>query len=625
MRLALFAAGALALSGLGSAAAQERPNILWITSEDMSPSLGAFGDVYARTPNLDRVAAAGVRYVNAFAPIGVCAPSRSSLIMGMYAPSAGTQHMRSRRTLPPELKLYSQVVREAGYFVTNNVKQDYNLEATPRAAWDESSNKAHWRNRSDHRQPFFAVFNLESSHESQIRQPEAEWKKETATFEPGVRHDPALAPIPPYHPDTPEVRNDWARYADAVTFMDKQAGELLEQLERDGLAQSTIVFYYSDHGAGMPRSKRWLYDSSLRVPLIVRFPKRWEHLAPAPPGAVADRMISFVDIAATAIALTGARVPAYMQGKPFLTLEGAAAAAGPSPEYVYGFRDRMDERYDFLRAVRDRRWRYIRNYMPHRSYAQHVSYMYQMPTMQVWQRLFEEGKLLPVQKLFFQPKPAEELYDTWADPHEVMNLAQNPEYRPLLERLRGALDQWMLAIHDTGFLPEAEMIARAKGSTIYQMARNPAKYDQRRAMDAAWTAIQRDPQALTKLMGFLGDADAAVRYWGATGLTVLGGKAAPAAGALRKALTDASPDVRITAAEAICGFDTGARCGEALTVLGGALQHEEDSVRLRAANVLDLLGGRIRPIAAAIRTAAAKEPKDSYTSRALPRLLARAE
>jgi arylsulfatase A-like enzyme len=632
----LAAAGALGLGpgplGARPAAAQARPNILWITSEDMSPNLGAFGDLYARTPHLDRLAAEGVRYVNAFAPIGVCAPSRSTLIMGLHAPSAGTQHMRSQRTLPAGVKLYSQIVREAGYYATNNAKEDYNLARTPREAWDESSGKAHWRNRKDKRQPFFAIFNLTSSHESQIRQPEAEWKKETATFKPGEVHDPALAPLPPYHPETPEVRRDWARYADAVTFMDREAGQILAELSADGLADDTIVFYYSDHGAGMPRSKRWLYDSSLRVPLVVRFPRRWQHLAPAPPGAVSDRLVSFVDLAATAVALAGGRVPASMQGKPFLTLEGAAAA-GPPPEYVYGFRDRMDERYDLLRTVRDRRWRYIRNYMPHRPYAQHISYMYEMPTMQVWQRLFDEGKLLPAQRLFFLEKPAEELYDTWADPHEVTNLAGHAAYRPVLERLRAALDAWMLAIHDTGLLPEAEMIARAAGSTIYEMARDPSRYDPKRVMEAARLAIARDAKAVPKLTALLADKDSAVRFWGASGLAMLGPRAAPAEAALRKALADPAPDVRVTAAEALCALDAGrgaggARtagpCARGLEALGQALAHEEDAVRLRAANVLELLGDRAKPLAAVIAAAAAREPDGTYTRRALPRLKARA-
>ncbi|HEX7899837.1 MAG TPA: sulfatase, partial [Planctomycetota bacterium] len=263
MRLFLF----LALSGVEGLApsADERPNILWITCEDISPNLGCYGDAYAVTPHIDALAKEGVRYTKAFAPIGVCAPSRSTLILGVMAPSVGSQLMRCKATLPGAVRCFPSYLD--GYYRTNNVKTDYNFEA-PKGTWDESSAKAHWRNRKPG-QPFFSVFNFTSCHESQIRQPEASYRKRMEGIEP---HDPAKAPIPPYHPDTPETRRDWARYADMITFMDREVGKVLRELEEDGLAKNTIVFYFSDHGAGMPRSKRWLYDSSLRVPMIVRFP-----------------------------------------------------------------------------------------------------------------------------------------------------------------------------------------------------------------------------------------------------------------------------------------------------------------------------------------------------------------
>ena len=286
------------LVGLTSAARAEdvpdrRPNILWITCEDISPNLGCYGDNYAVTPNLDRLAAQGVRYTAAFAPIGVCAPSRSTLITGIFAPALGSHHMRCQATLPADVKCFPQYLRQAGYYCTNNVKTDYNF-SHDKATWDESSAKAHWRKRGKD-QPFFAVFNFVTSHESQIRMAEAAYQKRTADFTPQERHDPARAPIPPYHPDTPEVRKDWARYADMITYMDKQAGDVLGALVADGLEEETIVFYFSDHGAGMPRSKRWLYDSSTRVPLIVRFPRRYAALAPGGPGTTTDRLVSFVD------------------------------------------------------------------------------------------------------------------------------------------------------------------------------------------------------------------------------------------------------------------------------------------------------------------------------------------
>ncbi len=604
---------AVLLLGSSLARAQDRPNILWLTTEDISPHIGSFGDTYAVTPTIDRLAAEGVRYLNAFAAIGVCAPSRSSLIMGTYAPSVGTQHMRSKIKLPASVKLYSQLLREAGYYTTNNSKEDYNLSNRPKDAWDDSSNKAHWRNRKDKKQPFFAVFNFVSTHESQIRLSDGELKARTAGFTAHERHDPALAPIPPYHPDTPEVRLDWARYADNITFMDKQVAGKLQELAADGLTDDTIIFFYSDHGAGMPRSKRWLYDSSLHVPFIVKFGKRWTKLAPAAPGSTTDRLINLTDAGPTALSLAGASIPAYMQGRAFL-----GAKAAPASEYVYGFRDRMDERYDMLRTARDKRYRYIRNYMPHRIWAQHVSYMYEMPTMQVWQKLFDGGKLVGAQKIFFQQKPAEELYDTWADPHEVTNLAASADHRAVLDRMRGALNRWQLEIHDTGFMPEGEMHARVGDGTPYDLARDPARYDLPRILETADLATRRDPKQVGKLATLLGDKDSVVRYWGATGLAALGDKARPATAALRKALTDSAPDVRIAAAEALCNLD---QTAAALPVLAAAMKDRSEPVRLHAVNVLSLLGDRVRPLLPELKAAVKAEPDETYPGRVLPWLV----
>jgi uncharacterized sulfatase len=572
-----------------------RPNILWITCEDMSPNLGCYGDPYAVTPNLDRLAAQGVRYTRAFAPSGVCAPARSSLILGMYASSVGTQHMRCRGTLSAEARCFPEYLRRAGYFCTNNVKTDYNFPV-PRAAWDESSAKAHWRARPAGR-PFFSVFNLTHTHESQVRQSEESYRRRTAEFSPLERHDPARAPLPPYHPDSPEVRRDWARYADMVTLMDREVGRLLRELEEDGRAEDTIVFFFSDHGAGLPRSKRWLYDSSLRVPLLVRFPEKFRSWAPAPPGGTCDRLVSFVDFGPTVLRLAGVPVPASLQGRPFL-----GPSAGSPREYVYGFRDRMDERTDLLRAVRDGRFKYIRNYLPHRPYAQHISYMYEMPTMKVWRRLHDEGKLSGPARAFFEPKPAEELYDTEADPWEVRNLAGDPAHRETLERLRGALRSWMLEIRDLGFLPEPDLRARFGETPPYEaVRRDPASYPLERLMEAAERASRRDVGEIPELTRLLADGDPAIRWWGATGLGALGPAAAPAREALRTALEDPAPWVRVAAADALAA--QGAP-DEALGVLERALEDSNEWVRLHAAEALDRMGEKARPALGALRRAA---------------------
>jgi N-sulfoglucosamine sulfohydrolase len=600
----------LALVAAGSCAAADeakRPNILWITCEDISPNLGCYGDRYAVTPNLDRLAEQGVRYTHAFAPIGVCAPSRSSLITGMYAPSIGTQHMRCTITLPESVKCFPEYLRRASYYCTNNVKTDYNFPL-PRAAWDESSNKAHWHNRKPG-QPFFSVFNFVSSHESQIRLDEKAYQQRTAKFTDRERHDPAKAPLPPYHPDAPEVRRDWARYYDMITFMDKEAGDLLRQLEQDGLADDTIVFFFADHGAGMPRCKRWLYDSSLRVPLLIRFPEKYSHLAPGKPGTATDRLVSFVDFAPTVLSLSGVKAPAHFQGRAFL-----GEQAGEPRQYVYGFRDRMDERYDMLRAVRDQRYKYVRNYMPQLPYfhEQHISYMYEMPTMKVWQRLADEGKLSGPPAVFMsRTKPVEELYDTEADPHEVNNLAASPEHQATLKRLREAHRQWMKEIIDLGLLPESDLRTRFGGKPEYEAVRaDPKSYPFDRIAEAADLANRMDPAVRPQLVELLKDTDPAARYWAAVGLGALGKEGRPSAEALRAALADASPTVRVAAADALYRIE---EHEAAVPVLIKGVQDDNEWVRLYAANVLDRLGDRARPAAEALRKA--REDKNPYVVR----------
>jgi N-sulfoglucosamine sulfohydrolase len=581
---------------LAGTVAQEpaRPNILWVTCEDISPNLGCYGDSYAVTPNLDQLATQGVRYTHAFAPIGVCAPSRSTLILGAFATSAGTHPMRCTGPRPDYLRCFPEFLRDAGWYTSNNSKTDYNF-ASPKAAWDENSAKAHWRGRKPG-QRFFSVFNFVSCHESQIRTGDAAKRAPI--------HDPAKAPIPPYHPDTPEVRRDWARYADNITTMDRQVGAVLKELEEDGLADDTIVFYFSDHGAGMPRSKRWLYDSSLRVPMIIRFPEKWKHLSPSAPGTTSDRLVSFVDYGPTVLSLAGVKASAHLQGKPFL-----GEAAEKPREFVHGFRDRMDERYDMLRAVRDRRWKYIRNFRPDQPWSQMISYMYEMPTMKVWQRLHDEGKLNDVQDRFFRTKPAEELYDTEADPWEVRNLADDPARRETLERMRGELRRWVLEIRDLGFLPEAELRTRF-GSTPPHLAvrQDPKSYPLEKVFDAASLASLGDPKSVE----LLDDSDSAVRYWGAVGCRVMGDKAKAAAEKLLKALADASPSVRIAAADALSGLG---RLEEALPVLARGLKDENEWARLHAATVLDGLGAKAAPVREAIR--AASNDKNEYVKRVI--------
>jgi uncharacterized sulfatase len=589
------------------AAAPDRPNILWITCEDISPNLGCYGDHYARTPVLDALAAEGVRYMNAYGITGVCAPNRSCLITGVYPSTLGSHGMRSTTRLPDSIKCFPEYLQAAGYYCTNNAKTDYNF-AVPKTAWNESSGKAHWRNRETD-QPFFSVFNFTVCHESQIRVPEAKYRQNTARLTPDQRHDPAKVAIPPFHPDTPESRKDWVRYHDNITAMDYQAGDVLAQLEEDGLAGNTIVFYFSDHGAGMPGVKKWVWEMGLKVPFIVRFPEKYKDWAPGIAGGTTDRLVSFVDFPPTVLSLAGVEIPKHMQGSAFL----GPAAAEPR-QRVHAIRDRMAERFDMVRVVRDKQFQYHRNFYPHLPWSQFTSYTEEMPTMQVWRRLHEEGRLNPVQDRYFQTKPVEELYDIAADPFATNNLAGDPKYAAVLVRMRRQCRRWMIETGDMGLLPESEMLARADGKTPYDVAFDLAANPVARLAELADLANRRDPVDAPELARLLGDADPVVRFWGATGLVALGEKAAPAADALEKAISDSAPYVTVTAAEGLCNLG---RIDKAMPVLLAGLQHESSLIRLRAMNVLDRLGERARPAIDAMRNARLQQagPVEDYVNR----------
>ncbi len=434
------------------------PNILWITCEDMSFHLSCYGSKLVKTPNIDRLAAEGTRYTHVFTTAGVCAPSRSAIITGMYQQSIGTQHMRTlaasaaasdaypkgfkgySAVLPEYVKCFPEYLRAAGYYCTNNSKEDYQFEAPP-TAWDESSTKAHWRNRPDNSQPFFAIFNFTVTHESQV------WSR---AKEP-LLVKPEDVEVPPYYPDTPEVRLDIARHLSNAMVMDQQAGKILEQLREDGLEENTIVFFYSDHGDGLPFVKREITQRGLRVPFIVKNPFDKQR------NKVDNQMISFVDLAPTVLSLTGIPVPKYMQGQAFL---GEQKAKAPR-QYAFAARDRMDSEYDRVRSVHDGRFQYLRNYMPEKPYYQNIRYRLQQPSMQSILKLKEDGKLNETQMQWFRVnKPEEELYDCESDPHQFHNLAESPEYQAKLKELRKVYDQWIQKVGDRAEEPEMEMVSR---------------------------------------------------------------------------------------------------------------------------------------------------------------------
>jgi uncharacterized sulfatase len=582
--LAGAAIGAAATVSTACAAAPGKPNILWITCEDTGPEYSFYGDSYSTTPNLQKLADKSLRYDHAWSNAPVCAPARTTIISGCYPPSLGAEHMRSVLPLSPSMKMYPTLLREAGYYVTNNQKKDYNLEE-PVEVWSESSNKAHWRNRAPG-QPFFAIFNFTITHESQIRR-----RPHTAV------HDPAKAPIPAYHPDTPEVRKDWAQYYDNLTTMDTQAGKVLAELEADGLLEDTIVFFYGDHGSGMPRSKRWPYSSGLRVPILLHVPEKFKQLAPSDykPGGSTARPVGFVDLAPTLMSLAGVQPPSWMQGIAF-----AGAFTGEAPKHQFGFRGRMDERYDCVRSCGDGRYVYLRHFMPHRIYGQHIAYMFETPTTTVWKKLYDEGKLQPPQTYFWETKPFEELYDLQSDRWETKNLAQSPEHQDKLKEMRAATIDWMKRIRDVGILPESEIHERSKGSTPYDMALDEAKYPMPRVLEAALAASEgygTGQQPPVNIEG-LKDPDSGVRYWTVMGILMRGeATVTEHAAALREALKDAAPSVRIPAAEALGRYGKGPDVAAALEALMELAPIDKNGlyVSLAALNAIDALGPRAKP------------------------------
>lgn len=574
--------------GRAASPAPARPNLLWITCEDMGPDLGCYGSGYAVTPNIDRLAREGVRYTRAFATAPACSPARSCLISGRYATTLGTPHLRSDFPVPSAVTGFPSYLRAAGYYCSNRSKTDYNTSDEPAivaASWDACGNRAHWRGRRPG-QPFFAVFNYMGTHQAPttIESDEAA-EKRLAVLPAELRHDSARAPVPPYYPDTPQVRRTLARYADNITLLDREhVGRILRELEEDGLAEDTIVFFFSDHGAGMPRHKRLALDTGLRVPLLIRVPEKFRAFAPAAPGRTVDGLVSFVDFAPTVLRLAGLSVPAGMQGRVFL-----GSDAAPAPDCLVGARDRVDEAIDTVRCVRESRFLYARNFLPHISHAAPEGYSDQAPMRREIVRLAREGKLNDAQMTYAAPTRAvEELYDTETDPFLLRNLAGSPEHREVMVRMRQRLADWVVQTRDLGFVPESDLRSRIEGTTPYDLAA-AGRVPVGRIFETA-DLVGRDG-VVVRQTARLKDEDAAVRYWAAVGLRAAGALAGAAKEALVAALDDPAPAVRIEAAGALAAAG---EKGRALEVLGAALAGDSPDAALHAARTLQLLGERAR-------------------------------
>ena len=432
---------------------KEKPNILWILSEDISPDLSCYGTAAVQTPNLDKLARQGVRYTNAFTTSPVCSASRSAMITGMYQTSAGIHHHRSHRndgyTLPEPVRLITEYFREAGYFTANvktaakgvrgSGKTDFNFKF--KNAFDGSD----WNQRKPG-QPFFAQLSISVTHRG------GHWKRLREQLNNPV--DPAKVKLPPYYPDHPIARDDWATYLDSIQVMDGYVGKILKRLDNEGLADNTVVIFIGDHGRCHVRGKQWLYDGGIHIPLIVRWPEKLEA------GKVCDDMVSSIDISATVLKIAGIKPPKHIEGRVFLG-SGANAVRRPQAEkrdHIIAARDRCDETIDRIRCVRTKRYKYIRNFMPERPYTQINRYKERSyPMLPLMKQLHAEGKLTPIQALFMAPqKPVEELYDIRNDPYEIRSLADSPEHQKTMKKMRKILDKWIKDTGDKGQLPEKE-------------------------------------------------------------------------------------------------------------------------------------------------------------------------
>jgi N-sulfoglucosamine sulfohydrolase len=565
---------------------QSKPNILWISCEDASPWFGFNGDTYAKSPNLDTLAKKSVNYSQAFATAPICSPSRFAIITGRYATSHGTQRLRSKFPIPDDLTSFPAYLRKAGYFCTNKIKTDYNTSAEERLiaeGWDEFKDNPSWRKRAPG-QPFFSVINLEQSHQGQV------FKKKPPELSPEEYHDPAQAPVPPYYPDNDLSRQTMARAYDVNTAMDKAVGRVLEELKKDGLLDDTIIFFWSDHGQGIPRGKRTLWDTGLQVPLLVHMPEKFRHLAPGEPGTSTNRLVSLVDLGPTMLSIVGLQIPEAMQGSAFL-----GPAAGKPREYVFGARDRADEANEVSRSVRDGRFLYIRNFMPHLSWNQPEFYSDGLELRREISTLAREGKLNEAQMTYAGPtKPAEALYDSQSDPWQIHNLANDPKYAGELDRMRRELRKWQTETRDIGMLHETEA---TRGMDTVNLDR---------VLDTAWLVGM--PGTREELLRRLNDPEPGSRYWAVVGLH---GESEVPAEPLRQLLKDQSPSVRTEAAGLLIE-----RHGDidAIAAMKEALDPADRSTYLHAARTLQLLREKAAPLKDAMKEALTKTDgvKDEY-------------
>ncbi|MFK7818199.1 MAG: sulfatase-like hydrolase/transferase [Planctomycetaceae bacterium] len=580
----------------GIATAADKPNILWLTSEDNNVNwVGCYGNPYAETPNIDALAAEGFQYMHCYSNAPVCAPSRSTWITGVHSISMGTHPMRSRYPIPHErIKYYPDLLKDAGYYVGNAKKTDYNIGGRDdKEAWD--TNKVNWK-KLKRSQPFFMVVNSTKSHESKAF---GDVDKST--------HSPSDVRLAEYHPDINVIRQNYAHYHDQVKKMDADIGKALAQLEANGLTENTIVIYNSDHGGVIARSKRFLFNSGTHCPLVIRIPEKFKQLRPGKPGTKVNDLVSFIDMTKTWLKICGAETPEYLQGKVFLGSEKQAR------DYHVSYRTRMDERCDNVRAIRDTKFLYIRNYMPYAPWGQHLSYLWTMKATQAWEQHHKDGKTNAITGRFFGTKPMHELYDTSVDPDNVHNLVDDPKYAAAVKRLSSALGQWQLDHFDSGLLPESEVVKRAEdaGKTIYDYVRDPTLYDIKGYQEAAAIALSSNFETADRsaCIEALAEDDPGLRYWGIVGLFHMQNQIEIDLDLVRNSLQDDSHHVRIMAAWILY------RAGEkaAARDCWNGLLRESSYASLKIFNIIDWIGDGTEPYTEAMK--ACEYSHGGYVSR----------
>ena len=509
-----------------------KPNILWITSEDNSIEwISCYGSKNAKTPNIDQLAKEGFRYLYCFDNGAVCAPTRSSWITGMHSISNGTQPMRSGFEIPATISFYNELLQKAGYFTSNCSKTDYNLRGpkgrNPKEFWDYSGGDyaGTWKKRKEG-QPFFTVYNIGDSHESRAF---GDHKDESI--------DPEKMILAPYHPDLPEMRNTYAKYASAISRMDSLVGQAIENLKQDGLYENTIIVYNSDHGGVLARSKRFLYSSGIHCPLIVRIPEKMKALYPKgkTPGSTMDRIVSFIDMPKTWVSLTGAEMTDNFQGRIFL-----GPNTEPESQYHFSWRERADERFDNVRVMRDKQFAYHKNYAPFAPNGQYLAYMHNMKATGAWERHHLAGKTNAVTGRFFEPRPSEEFYDNFKDFHNIDNQIDDPLHQTKIKELKKELRRQQLKYFDSGLMPEEmrNRIIKEKNTTVYAFARDHKLYPLAQYLDYSDLALTRKKKNLKTFIKGLADEDPVKRYWSVIGLLLLEKQAKPAIPELKKVLGD---------------------------------------------------------------------------------------